>query len=108
VKAELLLEEIARQNAIDVTQEDIGLEIAYAASRTNQDPKVVAEQVVQGGGLSALAADVMRRKAVEFLLEQVEIKNRPVRPEPPAAADRATTTEEPANEEEVETAEAQS
>jgi len=107
VKAELLLEEIARQNAIDVTQEDIGLEIAYAAARTNQDPKVVAEQVVQGGGLSALAADVMRRKAVEFLLEQVEIKNRPVRPEPPAA-EAAIATEDAADENEVEKAEAQS
>lgn len=82
VKAELLLEEIARQNGIEVTQEDIGLEIAYAAARSNQDPKVVAEQVVQGGGLSALAADVMRRKAVEYLLEKIEVANRPVRPEP--------------------------
>lgn len=83
VKAELLLEEIARHNGIDVTQEDIGLEIAYAAARSNQDPKVVAEQVVQGGGLSSLAADILRRKAVEHVLENIEVANRPVRPEPP-------------------------
>ncbi|MBA2725759.1 MAG: trigger factor [Actinobacteria bacterium] len=94
VKAELLLEEIARQNGIDVTQEDIGLEIAYAAARSNQDPKLVAEQVVQGGGLSSLAADILRRKAVEHVLENIEVANRPVRPEPPVTPETPEETDE--------------
>jgi trigger factor len=85
VKAELLLEEIARTNAIEVTQEDIGLEIAYAAARAQQDPKEVAEQLISSGRLGAVAGDIMRRKALDVVVEQIDVKNRPPKPTTPAA-----------------------
>jgi trigger factor len=77
VQAELLLEEVARTEGIEVTQEDIGLEIAYVAARSQQDPKAVAEQLVAQQRLGALAADILRRKALDRIVEAIEIANRP-------------------------------
>ncbi|HVF53902.1 MAG TPA: trigger factor [Actinomycetota bacterium] len=76
VKGELLLEEIARGQEFGVTEEDFGREIALAAARTGRDAKEVAEQVVSGGRLGALAADIMRRKALDFVVESVNLIGR--------------------------------
>lgn len=73
VKAELLLEEIARRRQIDVTEEDIGREVAIAAARAQRDPKEVAEQLVSSGRLSAVAADIMRRKALDHVVDEVNV-----------------------------------
>jgi trigger factor len=78
VAAELLLEEIARRQKVDVTEEDIGREIALAAAQAGRDPKEVAEQVVESGRLSAIATDIMRRKALDYVLENVKVVDRPV------------------------------
>lgn len=99
VKAELLLEEIARAQDIEVTQDDIGLEIAYAASRADQDPKEVAEQLVSSGRLSALASDILRRKALDHVVDNIEVEGRPELPAPPVP--EATTPDDA--EERVET-----
>ncbi len=77
VKAELLLEEIARTEKFDVTEEDIGREIALLAHRTGRDAKEVAEQVVDAGRLGSLAADIMRRKALEHVVEAINVAGRP-------------------------------
>ncbi|HEX2057020.1 MAG TPA: trigger factor [Actinomycetota bacterium] len=88
VKAELLLEEIARRERFDVTEEDVGREIALLAHRTGRDAKEVAEQVVSAGRLGSIAADIMRRKALEHVVEAINVAGRP--------------TEEPPEEQEVE------
>lgn len=82
VKAELLLEEVARRQAIEVTQEDIGLEIAYAAAQAERDPKEVAEQIISEGRLGQMAGNVLKRKALDHVVEHVNVVGRPVRPEP--------------------------
>lgn len=71
IKAELLLEEVARTQNIEVTDEDIGRELAVAAARAGRDIKEVAEQVVSSGRLSAIAADILRRKALDFVVQTV-------------------------------------
>lgn len=85
VKAELLLEEIARTQSFDVTEEDIGREIAVLAHRSGRDAKEVAEQVVSAGRLGSLAADIMRRKASEYVVEAINVTGRPTE-EPLAGA----------------------
>jgi trigger factor len=77
VKAELLLEEIARTESFDVTEEDIGREIAVLAHRSGRDAKEVAEQVVGAGRLGSLAADIMRRKAMEHVVRAINVAGRP-------------------------------
>lgn len=76
VKAELLLEQIARDASLDVSDEDVGEEIALAAMRSGRDPKEVAEQVVKSGRLATVAADVLRRKALDHVVENVDVQGR--------------------------------
>ena len=73
VKAELLLEEIAREQSVDVTDEDLGREIAILAQRTQQKPEDIAKGLTETGRVRALAADIMRRKALDYLVENVNV-----------------------------------
>jgi trigger factor len=73
VKAELLLEEVARKQEIEVAQDDLAQEIAMLAARMGRDPKEVADQLVQGGRLNAVAADVLRRKALDWIVSNVKV-----------------------------------
>jgi len=73
VTAELLLEQIARDQELGVTEEDFGREVARAAARMGRDPKEVAQELVDGGRLSAVAADIMRRKALDYVVEKVNV-----------------------------------
>ena len=74
VKAELLLEEIARQQDIQVTDEDFGREIAMLAARTQRKPQEIAKELADSGRLRAVAADIMRRKALDYLVDNVNVK----------------------------------
>jgi trigger factor len=78
VKAELLLEEIARQNDVEVTDEDIGREVAFAAARAQRDPKEVAEELISSGRVGAVAADIMRKKALDFVVDHINVTGRTV------------------------------
>ncbi|MEA2452122.1 MAG: trigger factor [Actinomycetota bacterium] len=75
VKAELLLEEVARQQEVEVTDEDLGREIAILAARTQQQPQDIAKSLAESGRVRALAADIMRRKALDYLVENVNVSD---------------------------------
>ncbi|MFN2488874.1 MAG: trigger factor [Actinomycetota bacterium] len=77
VKAELLLEEVARRNEIGIEEEEIGREIAVAAARSGRDPQELAKQIVDSGRLSVVAADIMRRKALDYVVDLVNVSSRP-------------------------------
>jgi trigger factor len=74
VKAELLLEELARTQELQLEDEDVGREIGMIAARTQQDPQEVAQQLVRADQLGALVADVLRRKALDYLVEHVNVQ----------------------------------
>jgi trigger factor len=76
VKAELLLEEIARKEKVEVAEEDIAREIALAAAQAQRDPKEVAEKVAAAGRLPSIAADIMRRKALDHVVQNVNVVGR--------------------------------
>lgn len=77
VAADLLLEQIAREQELQVSEEDFGRELALIAARTGRDPKEVGRELVDGGRLSALAADIMRRKALDYVVEKVNVVGGP-------------------------------
>jgi trigger factor len=81
VKAELLLEQVARENDISVTEEDLGREIAYAAARSGGEPEDIAKQLASSGRLPSVAADIMRRKALDYVVDQINVVNRPAEDE---------------------------
>jgi trigger factor len=73
VQAELLLEEVARRENIQITDEEIGREIATAAVQAGTDPKKLAEDLAKAGRLGAVAADIMRRKALDHVVTSVNV-----------------------------------
>ncbi len=76
VKAELLLEEIAREQNVDVSEEELGREISMAAAQAQRDPKEVAQNLVESGRVGAVAADIMRRKALDYVVGSVNVIGR--------------------------------
>lgn len=79
VKAELLLEQIAREQQLEVTREDLGRELAMAAAQSNSDPSELAERLARSGQISAVAADIIRRKALDYVVANAEVTGRPPR-----------------------------
>jgi trigger factor len=71
VKAELLLEEVANLQNIEVTEEDLGRAVTALAAQAQREPKEMAKEVVEAGRLSALAADIMRSKALDHVTQQI-------------------------------------
>ena len=74
LRAELILEQVAKEAEIKVDDDEIGQEIALAAMRSGRDPKEVAEQVVRSGRLGTVAADVLRRKALDHVVQNIDVQ----------------------------------
>jgi trigger factor len=73
VKAELLLEEVVRTADIKVDDDDLGREIAYLSAQSNTEPGELAKQLASSGRLRGVVADIMRRKALDHVVEQVNV-----------------------------------
>lgn len=74
VRAQLLLEEIARRESFTISQEELGDEVRYHAEAMRADPAELAKQLSTGDRLTALAGDIIRRKALNHLVGQADIK----------------------------------
>jgi len=99
IKADLVLEAIARQEDLQVSPEEIGREISTLAGALGRDPKDVAKSLERSGQVVALAGDIIRSKALDLLVEHADIRSDAGgrEPEAPAEGSPATgeTTEEP-------------
>jgi trigger factor len=74
VRAQLLLEEIGRRNELTVSEDELRQEVRYHAEVLRTDPAELEKQLSSGGRLAALAGDIIRRKALDLLVEKAEIK----------------------------------
>ena len=73
LKADLILEAVARQEDIEVTPEDLDREIAATARQLGRDPKEVAKLLERSGQIATLAGDIIRSKALDFLVESADV-----------------------------------
>jgi len=73
IKADLVLEAVARQEDLQVSAEELGAEIGSLAAALGRDPKEVARTLDRTGQVVALAGDIIRTKALDFLVEHAEI-----------------------------------
>ncbi len=89
IKADLVLESIARAEDLQVTAEEIGAEIGSLAQAYDRDPKELAKQLDRTGQIVTLAGDIIRTKALDLLVEAADITD-----ESPDAADADQGTEE--------------
>ena len=77
VKAQIVLDAVGRDAAIEVTQEDLEAEVRRQADRLEQDAAELAEFMTHPERLPALVADTFRRKTIDHLLESVQVLSAP-------------------------------
>jgi len=73
LKADLVLEAVARQEGIQVTAEDLDREIRGLAEATGRDPKEVRRILERSRQVTSLAGDIIRSKALDLLVESAEV-----------------------------------
>ncbi|HEY1332118.1 MAG TPA: trigger factor [Actinomycetota bacterium] len=85
LKADLVLEAVARQEELSVTAEDLDAEIAAVAERTGREPKQIRRLLERSGQIATLAGDIIRSKALDLIVESADVtsKDTPTEPEPP-------------------------
>ncbi len=73
VKSTLVLDEIARQERIEATEDDVAGHIERLAARTNRGAPAMRALLDKEGGVAALAVGIRREKTMEFLLAHATI-----------------------------------
>ncbi|MGE3619663.1 MAG: trigger factor [Acidimicrobiia bacterium] len=73
VKVDLALRAVAEAEGIEGTDEELDDELAAVAERVGSTPAEVRSRFERGGQLSAVRSDIKKRKALDWLLERVEI-----------------------------------
>jgi trigger factor len=73
VKVQLLLDTLADQEDIAVSDDEYGHEIVHRAQRVGVPPQQYYDQLVSSGTAAAVYGDVRRGKALALVLERVRI-----------------------------------
>jgi trigger factor len=73
IKADLALESVSRQEEIQVTPEELAAEIGTLAQAMGRDPKSTAKALNDSGQVTSLAADIIRSKALDIVVESAEV-----------------------------------
>lgn len=73
VKVDLALRAVAEAEDIEVDDDDLESEYAAVAERVGQRPEQVRRQFERNEQVSLVRSDVKKRKALEWLVEQIEI-----------------------------------
>jgi trigger factor len=75
IRADLVLEAVARAEDLQVTAEELGAEIAKLAGIMGRDAKDVAKSIDRSGQVVSLAGDIIRSKALDFLVEHANVRS---------------------------------
>src|SRR5262245_31752093 len=73
VRSTLVLDEIARREAIDATDEDLSREIDRFAERAGRTPAAVRARLEKEGGLDRVRAGIRREKTMAWIIEKAQI-----------------------------------
>jgi trigger factor len=73
VRADLALRAVVAQEHIEATDDDVQREIDRLAERLEQKPGKVRTDLARRGALEAIASDISRSKALEFLVDQADV-----------------------------------
>lgn len=92
VKADLVLEAIAKAEEIKVTEEDLTEQIKKMAEQYKQEPAKIREVLEKQGQLSGLEYGMMLDKAVDFIIAQAKVV--PAKAEPVKTKETKQTKEE--------------
>ena len=98
ITADLALEAVARQEDLQVSEEELGREIASLAGALGRDPKELAKNLTRSGQVVSLAGDIIRSKALDLLVEHADIRSDPDQEQPSDDPGSSPTTGETAEE----------
>jgi trigger factor len=73
VRIQLVLDTIAEQEKVEVSDEEFGHEIVHRAQRAGIGPEAYYDQLVRSGMAAAVYGDVRRGKALGHVLERIKI-----------------------------------
>jgi trigger factor len=73
LKAELVLEAVARQEGLTATRQEMEAEIRSLAETTGKDAKEVTRILERSGQVGSLAGDIIRTKALDLLVEAADV-----------------------------------
>ncbi len=72
-KVDLALRALADAEAIDIAEDDLDAEFASVATRVGRKPAQVRKEFERNGQMPLVRSDLRKRKALEWLIEHVEI-----------------------------------
>ena len=73
VRSTLVLDEIARRERIEATEDDIAEQVDRLAARTNRGAPAMRALLEKEGGVASLAVGIRREKTIDFLLAHATI-----------------------------------
>ncbi len=74
LKRHLITEQVANQEAIGVSDEDVEAEISRIASFEKVQPDEVKSRIKDEGGLERVRDSLMERRVIDFLISQANVK----------------------------------
>jgi trigger factor len=77
LKEHFVLDKIATQEKLQVTPQDKDIEIAYMAMQRGESPRKIRARLERTGLIENLEAQILERKAVDFILEKAEFADVP-------------------------------
>jgi trigger factor len=80
--SDLVLEAVARQEELTVTQEDLDREIQSLAEASGRDAREVRKILERSGEVRSLAGDIIRTKALDYLVESADVRTEDAPDEP--------------------------
>jgi trigger factor len=89
LKADLVLEAVARQEDLTVTGEDLDREIAGLAEGSGRDVKEVRRILERSGQVASLAGAIIRTKALDLMVEAADVTTEGVESDPDRDSDQA-------------------
>jgi trigger factor len=73
VKIQLILDTLADQEQVEVSDDEFGHEVVHRAQRSGMQPQAYYDQLVRSGMAAAIYGDVRRGKALALVLERSKI-----------------------------------
>jgi trigger factor len=74
VKAELVIDRIATEEKIDVTDEEIDHELEHMASHSGESAEVIRARLTKQGGLDRMKAKLRSDKTIDWLAQNANVK----------------------------------
>jgi trigger factor len=74
VKAELVIDRIASEEKIDVTEEELQHELAHMAGHSGESPEAIRARLTKQGALDRMKAKLRSDKTVDWLAQNAKVK----------------------------------